>query len=66
MRFEDSNYSKILDYKKVTLDSGNYYLCENFVIVEVNEGRHYDWKLAQEWIHIAIEYYGDTLKIGYI
>ena len=66
MRFEDSKYSQNLDYKKVTLSSGNFYFLKKIVIAEINEGVHYDWNKTMEWSQIAIEYYGNDIKIGYI
>ncbi|WP_439151179.1 hypothetical protein [Winogradskyella sp.] len=38
MQFEKSSFSKSLDYNKVVLDFGSYYLCDDFFTIEVNEG----------------------------
>lgn len=42
MLFEDSPFSKSLDYKKIVLDFGCYFLFDNYFIIEVNEGVHLD------------------------
>lgn len=42
MHFEESPFSKSLTYDKVVLDFGSYYLCDNFFIMEVNEGEQFN------------------------
>jgi len=42
MYFEDSPFSKSETYEKAVLNFGSYYLFENFFIMEVNEGEHFN------------------------
>ena len=48
MYFEDSNFSKQLKYKKVSLDFGTYYLLDDFFIIEMNE-----WKRVVKFVGSA-------------
>lgn len=66
MRFEETKFGNSLDYRKIEFSFGNYYLCENFVVSELNEGIHFDWDKILEVIGAVIDYYGNNIKIGYI
>lgn len=47
-------------------DYGTFYFFENFIISEINEGVLFDWELAKEVIDVALNYYGENPRIGYI
>ncbi|WP_400080013.1 hypothetical protein [Winogradskyella sp. R77965] len=66
MRFEESSFSKTLNYEKVILDIGSYYLLDNFFIMEVNEGEHFDWKELNKVITILRDHYGFHKTVAYI
>jgi len=66
MTFESYSYSKTLNYTKLEMPFGTYYLCENFFISELNEGVHFDWKKAELVIQKLIKFYANDSKIGFI
>jgi len=66
MRFEESPISKLLNYEKVVLDIGSYYLLENFFIMEVNEGQHFDWKELNKLLTSLRNHYGYHKTLAYI
>ncbi|WP_418604057.1 hypothetical protein [Hwangdonia sp.] len=66
MKFENSEYFKILNPTKLVMPFGTYYLCEKFLIVELDEGVHFDWDKAEQIIQKVFEFYGDDAKIGFI
>lgn len=66
MHFENSLLSKSLSYEKLTLDFGTNYLFENFFIMEVNEGVHFNFEKLNELLTEIIEYYGFHKKLAYI
>ncbi|WP_418514078.1 hypothetical protein [Corallibacter sp.] len=66
MRFEDSKYSTILDYTKVSFSFGSFYLLDKFIISEMKEGVHFDWNKIQQVITVLLEHYGNTIKIAHI
>ncbi|MDH7912680.1 hypothetical protein [Winogradskyella sp. SYSU M77433] len=66
MRFEDSPYSKSIQHKKVILDFGSYYLCDNFFIMEVNEGEHFNWNKLGEVLISLRAHYGHHKTLAYI
>ncbi|WP_296385856.1 hypothetical protein [Winogradskyella sp.] len=66
MRFEDSLVSKSLNYKKVVLDFGSYFLCDNFFVMEVNEGEHFNSIKLDQLLSSLIDYYGYNRNLAYI
>jgi hypothetical protein len=66
MFFEKSNYFKLLKHRKITLSFGDFYLLDNFIIAEFNEGIHFNWTKIQELAAELIRHYGYELKIGFI
>lgn len=66
MRFEESKYFNLLPHYKIEFSFGDFYLCKNFVISELNEGVHFDWDKILEVIGAMLDYYGEDLQIGYI
>ena len=66
MYFEESSLSKSLNYEKVVLDIGSYFLLDNFFIMEVNEGQHFDWKELNKVLTILRDHYGHHKTLAYI
>ena len=66
MHFEESALSKSLNYEKVVLDIGSYYLLDDFFIMEVNEGQHFDWKELNKVLTILRDHYGYHKTLAYI
>lgn len=66
MTFENSKYSKLLEYKKLEFPFGNAYITKQFIISELNEGIHVDFKMVSELIHKFSEDISNDVKIGYI
>lgn len=66
MKFEDSPLSKSINYDKIVLDFGSYYLCDNFFIMEVNEGEHFSWDKLNNLLDSLRTYYGRHKTLAYI
>ncbi|WP_299520816.1 hypothetical protein [Winogradskyella sp.] len=66
MRFEDSPFSKSLNYDKVVLDFGSYFLFDDFFIMEVNEGEHFNWDKLNSLLDSLRAYYGNHKTLAYI
>ncbi|MUU77383.1 hypothetical protein [Winogradskyella endarachnes] len=66
MHFENSLLSKSLTYEKLTLDFGTNYLFENFIIMEVNEGVHFNFDKLNELLTEITAHYGFDKKLAYI
>jgi len=66
MKFENSKYSKLLEYKKIEFPFGNIYSTKQFVISELNEGIHVDFTMVSELIDKFSEDISNSTKIGYI
>ncbi len=66
MRFEDSPFSKSVPYKKVVLDFGSYYLFDNFFIIEVNDGEHFNSNKLNQLLSSLRSYYGHHKTLAYI
>jgi hypothetical protein len=66
MKFENSANSKSFNYKKITEDFGCFFLTDNFVIGEINEGIRFDWEITQKLVEILLKQYGDNCRVGYI
>jgi hypothetical protein len=66
MYFEDSPISKSMTYKKVVLDFCSYYVCDNFFIMEVNEGIHFDWGKLEVLLDSIESNYGLNKSLAYI
>lgn len=66
MNFESYSYSKTVDYTKLQMPFGTYYLCKHFFIGELHEGVHFDWKKTELVIEKLIEFYGENARIGFI
>lgn len=66
MRFEDSPFSKSYAYKKVVLEFGSYYLCDNFFIMEIDNGVHFNWEKLKQVLLALREHYGSHKVLAYI
>lgn len=66
MFFEASIFAKSLNYKKVELDFGVYYLFDNFFITEVNEGEHFDYPKLNMLLSSLRAHYGSHKRLAYI
>ena len=66
MRFEESPFSQSLNHKKVVLDFGSYYLCDNFFVMEVNEGEHFNNNKLNQLLSSLKAYYGEVKTLAYI
>ena len=66
MHFEDSDFSKKLNYNKVELNFGTYYLLDDFFIMEVNEGEHFNWDKLNTLLDSLRDYYGNHKPLAYI
>ncbi|MEY8847783.1 hypothetical protein AB9K26_03155 [Psychroserpens sp. XS_ASV72] len=66
MKFENSKYSEVLNYKKLTLDYGNFYITDHLIISELNEGIHVNHALVSDIISTFSNEITDGLRLGYI
>ncbi|SHH50794.1 hypothetical protein [Winogradskyella jejuensis] len=66
MRFEDSPISKSINYRKGTLSFCDYYAADKFIIVEVNQGVHFDEEKLETLIEEFIDIYPPTQQLAYI
>ncbi|EDP70054.1 hypothetical protein FBALC1_10992 [Flavobacteriales bacterium ALC-1] len=66
MRFEDSPLSKSLSYEKIVLNFGTNYLFDDFFIMEVNEGEHFNSKKLNTLIKHLRTHYGSHRQLAYI
>ena len=66
MKFEDSSYFLNLAHSKVEFSFGNFFLFENFIISELDEGIHFDWDKIQEVVGMLYDNFGKEIRIGYI
>lgn len=66
MKFEDSKNQSKFSYKKIQLPFGKFFLCENFVVAELEQEIHVDWSIIQRIGTMIIEQYGTSRKIGLI
>ncbi|WP_445730854.1 hypothetical protein [Mariniflexile sp.] len=66
MKFEESqNLSKFIR-KKIELAFGKFFICDHFVVAELNHEIHVDWLIIQKIAHMIIDQYGTSRKIGFI
>lgn len=66
MYFENSKYSKEFKHKKLEFPFGNFYLCENFFISELNEGVYFSWGKIQLVMDKIVKHYDAGIKLAYI
>ncbi len=66
MKFENSPFSKTISYYKLEMPFGNFFLCEKFIISELNADIHLDFPKIELVAKEVLEFYGEDDKIGYI
>ncbi|WP_445957167.1 hypothetical protein [Yeosuana sp.] len=66
MKFEDSIYHKDLKHYKLAMPFGDFYLCDKFIVSEINEGIHFNWEMIKSIMAKVIKFYGEGVKLGYI
>lgn len=66
MRFEESPISKTLNYQKVELEFGSYYLLDKYFIMEINEGEHLNWKKLNALLTSLRSHCGYHKTLAYI
>ncbi|REG87982.1 hypothetical protein [Winogradskyella sediminis] len=66
MKFEDSKYSKEIEYKKEEFSFGTVYVTKYFLLSELNEGIHVDHNITAELISRFNDIISKGIKIGYI
>ncbi|WP_353778700.1 hypothetical protein [Winogradskyella sp. 3972H.M.0a.05] len=66
MRFENSPYQKSLSSQKKVLDFADLYLCDDFFIMEVNEGIHFDREKLDDLLDSLRNHYGNHKRLAYI
>jgi len=66
MKFENLFYSKTINFEKLEMPFGIYYLCENFFIGELQEGIHFDWIKAEMLFKKLIHFYSNCSNVGFI
>ncbi|MFP4846342.1 hypothetical protein [Winogradskyella sp. PE311] len=63
MKFENSALFNEIKHYKLEMNYGTYYLCEKFVIGEINEGVHFDSIKAELIVSEIFSFYGAHPKI---
>ncbi|WP_282043528.1 hypothetical protein [Winogradskyella flava] len=66
MRFEDSPLSKSLSFQKIELGFGTNYLFDDFFIMEVNEGVHFNSETLNSLLAEVRKHYGSHKQLAYI
>ncbi|MBT8261536.1 MAG: hypothetical protein KJO05_01860 [Bacteroidia bacterium] len=66
MKIESSKYRGLYRYK-ISEPFGNFYIFDDYVISEINEGVHFNWELAEIVIEQVYDYFGSRdIKLSYI
>jgi len=66
MNFKNYSYGKTVDYTKLEMPFGTYYLGEKFFIGELYEGVHFDWEKTEFVLQKLVDFYGNDSEIGFI
>lgn len=66
MKFEHSRYFNSLKYPKLKILYGELFFFDEFVVIEINEGVHLDFKKMLKIMSPIIDFYGADAKIYYI
>ena len=48
MRFEEYKNSANFNHKKIQLSFGEFFICDNFVVAELNHEIHVDWLISSK------------------
>jgi len=65
MKAEDSKYL-IMEHEEINLPFGKFYFFEKFVISELHEGVHFDWKRVKILSDLMLSHYGDKKSLIYL
>ena len=65
MKVEDSKYVN-LEHEELILPFGKFYFFEKFVVSELHEGVHFDWKRVKILSDIMINHYGEINDLIYL
>ena len=66
MKVEDSIF-KDKYLKKISNESGNFYIFEKFVISKISRGVKFNWEIAKEVIEEVYSFFGTKqIKVSYI
>jgi len=65
MKVEDSKFIN-LEHEEIALPFGNFYFFEKFVVSELNEGVHFDWKRVKILSEIMLNHYGEVHNLIYL
>lgn len=65
MKLEDSDFLK-LEHEEVILPFGKFYFFEKFIVSEIHEGVHFDWKSVKIISDIILIHYGKQKKLVYL
>jgi len=65
MKIEDSKYTN-LPHEELNLPFGNFYFFENFVVSELHEGIHFDWKRVKILADLILNHYGPVSDLIYL
>jgi hypothetical protein len=66
MRFEDSLFSKSLSFNTIELDFSTIYLFDDFFVIEVNEGEHFNSEKLNLLLSALRAHYGHHKRLAYI
>ncbi|KJD34456.1 hypothetical protein PK35_01265 [Tamlana nanhaiensis] len=66
MKFEDSPFYMVESPHKLLLPFGTFYLTKRYVVAEVYEGEHFDWKKVEILICELLDHYNTKPKLAYI
>ncbi|MDO7173251.1 hypothetical protein [Mariniflexile sp. AS56] len=66
MEFEASENLTKFDHKKIQLSFGKFFICDDFVVAELNQEIHVDYLIIKKIANMLIEQYGTSKKIGFI
>ncbi len=65
MKIEDSKYLN-MEHEEIRLPFGNFYFFEQFVISELHEGVHFDWKRVKILSDLMQTHYGNGKSLVYL
>ncbi len=66
MYFEKYIFNKTIKHTKFEMPFGNFYCCDKFIVSELHEGVHFDWKKLELVVEKTVEFYGKKRKLGFI
>lgn len=66
VKVEESKY-RDLYREKISVPSGNFFIFDNYVVGEINEGVHFDWDIAKDIIQKVYLHFGTSdIHIAYV